>query len=97
MTEGGLTPIQFSFAFGATGFWIMFVSMFVNKAIRKAGRPFCLAMGFFTMLLGAVLLMAGMQIFPAEMQPHCTLYMFPVAVSVAGLAVTVGPATSYPL
>lgn len=97
MTEGGLTPIQFSFAFGANGFWIMFVSMFVNKAIRKAGRPFCLAMGFFTMLLGAVLLVAGMQIFPAEMQTHWALYMFPVAVSVAGLAFTVGPATSYAL
>jgi len=97
MTEGGLSPIQFSFAFGANGFWIMFVSVFVNKTIRNAGRPFCLAMGFVTMLLGALLLLAGMMLFPASMQTHWALYMFPVAVSVAGLAFTVGPATSYAL
>jgi DHA1 family bicyclomycin/chloramphenicol resistance-like MFS transporter len=97
MTEGGLSSLQFSFAFGANGFWIMLVSVFVNKAIRKAGRPFCLAMGFITMLLGALLLMAGMYLLPASIQTHWTLYMLPVAVSVAGLAFTVGPATSYAL
>ncbi|MDI9222544.1 multidrug effflux MFS transporter [Pantoea sp. EA-12] len=97
MTEGGLTPLQFSFAFGANGFWIMLVSAFVNKTIRKAGRPFCLAMGFFTMLVGAILLVAGMHLFPAAWQTHWALYMIPVAVSVAGLAFTVGPATSYAL
>lgn len=97
MTEGGLSPLQFSFAFGANGFWIMLVSVFVNKTIRKAGRPFCLAMGFITMLLGALLLMAGMYLLPASIQNHLALYMLPVAVSVAGLAFTVGPATSYAL
>ncbi|MFJ5158805.1 multidrug effflux MFS transporter [Pantoea sp. NPDC088449] len=97
MTEGGLTPLQFSFAFGANGFWIMLVSAFVNKTIRKAGRPFCLAMGFATMLIGAILLMMGTALFPAAWQNHWALYMIPVAVSVAGLAFTVGPATSYAL
>jgi len=97
MNEGGLTPIQFSFAFGANGFWIMLVSAFVNKTIRKAGRPFCLAMGFVTMLAGALLLFAGMHLLPQGMQTHWALYMLPVAVSVAGLAFTVGPATSYAL
>jgi len=97
MTEGGLTPLQFSFAFGANGFWIMLVSAFVNKAIRKAGRPFCLAMGFVTMLAGALLLFAGMHLLPQGAQSHWALYMLPVAVSVAGLAFTVGPATSYAL
>lgn len=97
MTEGGLTPIQFSIAFGANGFWIMLVSAFVNKTIRKAGRPFCLAMGCVTMLVGALLLLAGMQLFPLDLQTHWALYMLPVAVSVAGLAFTVGPATSYAL
>lgn len=97
MTEGGLTPLQFSFAFGANGFWIMLVSAFVNKTIRKAGRPFCLAMGFVTMLMGAILLIAGTALLPAAWQNHWALYMIPVAVSVAGLAFTVGPATSYAL
>lgn len=97
MTEGGLTPLQFSFAFGANGFWIMLVSAFVNKTIRKAGRPFCLAMGFVTMLAGAILLTAGMTLLPDSWQTHWSLYMIPVAVSVAGLAFTVGPATSYAL
>ncbi|MFC7777189.1 multidrug effflux MFS transporter [Pantoea sp. GCM10028869] len=97
MTEGGLTPLQFSFAFGANGFWIMLVSAFVNKTIRKAGRPFCLAMGFATMLIGAILLMMGTTLLPAAWQNHWALYMIPVAVSVAGLAFTVGPATSYAL
>lgn len=49
------------------------------------------------MLLGALLLMAGMYLLPASIQTHWTLYMLPVAVSVAGLAFTVGPATSYAL
>ncbi len=85
-----LTPLQFSFAFGANEFWIMLVSAFVNKTIRKAGRPFYLAMGFATML-------AGMHLLPDSMQTHWALYMLPVAVSVAGLAFTVVPATSYAL
>nr|MBA2816892.1 UDP-glucose:undecaprenyl-phosphate glucose-1-phosphatetransferase [Candidatus Pantoea persica] len=50
-----------------------------------------------TMLLGALLLLAGMQLFPLGLQTHWALYMLPVAVSVAALAFTVGPATSYAL
>lgn len=97
MTEGKLTALQFSVAFGANGFWIMLVSVLVNKMIRKLGRPICLALGSLAMAAGAVTMWAGMVIFPAEMQTSWALYMFPVAISVAGLAFTVGPATSYAL
>jgi hypothetical protein len=38
-----------------------------------------------------------MTLLPAVWQTHWALYMIPVAVSVAGLAFTVGPATSYAL
>ncbi|MGB9096443.1 multidrug effflux MFS transporter [Erwinia sp.] len=97
MTEGKLTALQFSIAFGANGFWIMLVSVLVNKMIRKLGRPICLAIGSMAMALGALTMLGGMVIFPAEMQTSWALYMFPVAISVAGLAFTVGPATSYAL
>ena len=97
MTEGRLSALQFSIAFGANGFWIMLVSVLVNKMIRKVGRPLCLAIGTLAMLLGAALLFAGEMLFPAHLQTHWALYMLPVAISVAGLAFTVGPATSYAL
>jgi DHA1 family bicyclomycin/chloramphenicol resistance-like MFS transporter len=97
MTEGKLSALQFSVAFGANGFWIMLVSVLVNKTIRKLGRPICLALGSLAMAAGAVTMWAGMVIFPTEMQTSWALYMFPVAISVAGLAFTVGPATSYAL
>ncbi|MEM6050153.1 multidrug effflux MFS transporter [Erwinia sp. P7711] len=97
MTEGKLSALQFSVAFGANGFWIMLVSVLVNKMIRKLGRPICLALGSLAMATGAVTMWAGMLIFPTEMQTNWALYMFPVAISVAGLAFTVGPATSYAL
>ncbi|WLS77096.1 multidrug effflux MFS transporter [Erwinia pyri] len=97
MTEGKLSALQFSVAFGANGFWIMLVSVLVNKMIRKVGRPICLALGSLAMAAGAVTMWAGMIIFPTEMQTSWALYMFPVAISVAGLAFTVGPATSYAL
>ncbi len=97
MTEGQLSALQFSIAFGANGFWIMLVSVLVNKMIRKLGRPICLASGALAMTLGALMLMAGVMLFPESMQSHWALYMLPVAVSVAGLAFTVGPATSYAL
>ncbi|KGT95703.1 MFS transporter [Erwinia typographi] len=97
MTEGKLTALQFSIAFGANGFWIMLVSVLVNKMIRKLGRPICLAIGSLAMALGAVTMLTGMVIFPAAMQSSWPLYMLPVAISVAGLAFTVGPATSYAL
>ncbi|WP_053142789.1 multidrug effflux MFS transporter [Erwinia billingiae] len=97
MTEGKLTALQFSIAFGANGFWIMLVSVLVNKMIRKLGRPICLAIGSLAMAAGALTMLGGMLIFPAAMQTSWALYMFPVAISVAGLAFTVGPATSYAL
>lgn len=97
MTEGKLSALQFSIAFGANGFWIMLVSVLVNKMIRKLGRPVCLAIGALAMTSGAVTLMAGVTLFPADLQTHWALYMLPVAISVAGLAFTVGPATSYAL
>ncbi|KQN53127.1 MULTISPECIES: multidrug effflux MFS transporter [unclassified Erwinia] len=97
MTEGRLSPLAFSIAFGANGFWIMAVSVVVNKVIRKLGRPVCLAIGALAMLLGCAMLIGGMLLFPASLQNHWALYMLPVAVSVAGLAFTVGPATSYAL
>ncbi|HBI06053.1 MAG TPA: Bcr/CflA family drug resistance efflux transporter, partial [Erwinia persicina] len=97
MTEGKLSALQFSIAFGANGFWIMLVSVLVNKMIRKLGRPVCLATGALAMTLGAVTLMAGVMLFPVAAQTHWALYMLPVAISVAGLAFTVGPATSYAL
>ncbi|MEJ5112833.1 multidrug effflux MFS transporter [Erwinia billingiae] len=97
MTEGKLTALQFSIAFGANGFWIMLVSVLVNKMIRKLGRPICLAIGSLAMAAGALTMLGGMLIFPAGMQTSWALYMFPVAISVAGLAFTVGPATSYAL
>lgn len=97
MTEGQLSPLAFSIAFGANGFWIMAVSVVVNKVIRKLGRPVCLAIGALAMLLGCAMLIGGLMLFPASLQNHWALYMLPVAVSVAGLAFTVGPATSYAL
>ncbi|MEJ4044437.1 multidrug effflux MFS transporter [Erwinia sp. SLM-02] len=97
MTEGRLSALQFSIAFGANGFWIMLVSVLVNKVIRKLGRPICLAIGALAMTAGAVMLMAGVWLLPEAWQTNWALYMLPVAVSVAGLAFTVGPATSYAL
>lgn len=97
MSEGKLSALQFSVAFGANGFWIMLVSVLVNKTIRKVGRPFCLAIGGITMIVGAILLYGGATLLPVAWQSHWALYMIPVAISVAGLAFTVGPATSYAL
>lgn len=97
MTEGQLSALQFSMVFGANGFWIMLVSVLVNKIIRRGGRPFCLATGAVAMVLGAVVLMAGVILLPGSWQTHWLLYMLPVAIAVAGLAFIVGPATSYAL
>ncbi|AXF75711.1 multidrug effflux MFS transporter [Erwinia tracheiphila] len=97
MTEGKLNALQFSIAVGANGFWIMLVSVAVNKIIRKLGRPFCLAAGSLAMALGALTLMGGVWLLPGDWQDHWTLYIFPVAISLAGLAFTVGPASSYAL
>ncbi|CAO96592.1 multidrug effflux MFS transporter [Erwinia tasmaniensis] len=97
MTEGQLSALQFSMVFGANGFWIMLVSVLVNKIIRRVGRPFCLATGAVAMTTGAVVLMAGVLLLPGSWQTHWLLYMLPVAIAVAGLAFIVGPATSYAL
>ncbi|CCP03413.1 Putativefamily MFS transporter [Erwinia amylovora Ea644] len=97
MTEGQLSALQFSMAFGANGFWIMLVSVLVNRLIRRAGRPFCLAAGALAMVAGAIMLMAGVLLLPESWQTNWLLYMLPVAVAVAGLAFIVGPATSYAL
>ncbi len=97
MTKGQLSPLAFAVAFGLNGFWIMLVSGGVNKLIRKLGRPFCLACGALAMVAGCLMLLGGMWLLPAAWQTHWALYMLPVAVGVAGLAFTVGPATSYAL
>lgn len=97
MNQGGLSPLQFSIAFGSNGFWIMAVSVLVNKMIRKLGRTVCLLSGWLALLLAAALLIAGMTLFPAAWQHAWYLYLLPVAVACAGLAWTVGPATSYAL
>ncbi|WNN42605.1 MULTISPECIES: multidrug effflux MFS transporter [Winslowiella] len=97
MTEGHLSALQFSIAFGTNGFWIMLVSVVVNKMIRKVGRPVCLAIGSLAMLLGALMMYGGVVLLPDAWQTNWAMYMLPVAVSVAGLAFTVGPATSYAL
>lgn len=97
MGTAGLTPLQFSLAFGANGFWIMLVSFFANRIIHKVGRPICLATGSVLMLLGAVTLTLGVSFLPAEMQNAWWAYMLPVACACAGLAFMMGPATSYAL
>jgi len=97
MNEGKLNTLQFSIAFGVNGFWIMLISMLVNKMIRKLGRPICLAIGSLAMALGALTLAGGMMVMPSAWQNSWPLYMIPVAIAVAGLAFTVGPATSYAL
>ncbi|MBS0970874.1 multidrug effflux MFS transporter [Nissabacter archeti] len=97
MGTGGLSPLHFSLAFGANGFWILFVSFFANRVIHKLGRPVCLAVGSLLMLLGALGLVAGVLLLPQAVQPHWWVYMLPVAAACAGLAFMMGPATSYAL
>ncbi|SFN46917.1 MFS transporter, DHA1 family, bicyclomycin/chloramphenicol resistance protein [Izhakiella capsodis] len=97
MNQGKLSPLQFSFAFGANGFWIMFFSILVNKMIRKVGRPACLLAGSLAQLCAALILLAEFSLLPAETQSAWYCYMLPVVIACAGLAWTVGPATSYAL
>lgn len=97
MGTGGLSPLHFSLAFGANGFWILFVSFFANRVIHKLGRPVCLAVGSGLMLLGALGLLAGVLLLPQAVQPQWWVYMLPVAAACAGLAFMMGPATSYAL
>ncbi|CAE1146677.1 multidrug effflux MFS transporter [Serratia rhizosphaerae] len=97
MGTAGLTPLQFSLAFGANGFWIMLVSFFANRVIRKVGRPFCLATGGVLMGLGCLALLFDITFLTADAQTHWLAYMLPVAIGCAGLAFVMGPATSYAL
>lgn len=95
MVSAGLSPLQFSLAFGANGFWIMAVSFFANRIIQKVGRPTCLMIGSLLMALGCIGLLFGLTQLSAEMQNHWLVYMLPVACACAGLAFMMGPATSY--
>ncbi|MEH2921212.1 multidrug effflux MFS transporter [Samsonia erythrinae] len=97
MNQARLTPLEFSIAFGANGFWIMLVSFFANRIIRKVGRPRCLTIGSLLMGAGFLSLLGGVVLLPEAMQNTWPTYMLPVALACAGLAFLIGPATSYAL
>lgn len=97
MNDAQLTPLQFSLAFGGNGFWIMLVSFFANRIIRKAGRPTCLTVGSLLMGLGCLSMLAGVMWLPSYWQNSWQSFMLPVALACAGLAFLMGPATSYAL
>lgn len=97
MERMGLSSLSFSIIFGANGIWIMVVSAWVNRVIRKMGRPFCLGTGALCMLVATILLSVEPCIFNPKLVNHWLGYMIPVAISVAGLAFIIGPATSYAL
>ncbi|MCV9877330.1 multidrug effflux MFS transporter [Brenneria izbisi] len=97
MSDAQLTPLQFSLAFGGNGFWIMLVSFFANRIIRKAGRPACLTVGGLLMGLGCMSMLAGVMWLPSYWQNSWQSFMLPVALACAGLAFLMGPATSYAL
>ncbi|ATY90844.1 multidrug effflux MFS transporter [Pectobacterium atrosepticum] len=97
MNQAQLTPLEFSIAFGANGFWIMLVSFFANRIIRKVGRPRCLAIGSLLMGAGFLSLLGGVALLPEAMQDTWPTYMLPVALACAGLAFLIGPSTSYAL
>lgn len=97
MNEALLTPLEFSIAFGVNGFWIMLVSFFANRIIRKVGRPRCLAIGSLLMGAGFLSLLSGVVLLPEAMQNTWPTYMLPVALACAGLAFLIGPSTSYAL
>ncbi|MEL7628357.1 multidrug effflux MFS transporter [Pectobacterium aroidearum] len=97
MNQAQLTPLEFSIAFGANGFWIMLVSFFANRIIRKVGRPRCLAVGSLLMGTGFLSLLGGVLLLPDALQNTWPTYMLPVALACAGLAFLIGPSTSYAL
>ncbi|WP_420065697.1 multidrug effflux MFS transporter [Pectobacterium colocasium] len=97
MNQAQLTPLEFSIAFGANGFWIMLVSFFANRIIRKVGRPRCLAIGSLLMGAGFLSLLGGVVLLPDTLQDTWPTYMLPVALACAGLAFLIGPSTSYAL
>ncbi|KAA9001787.1 multidrug effflux MFS transporter [Affinibrenneria salicis] len=97
MSDARLSPLQFSLAFGANGFWIMLLSFLAGRVIRKAGRPFSLTIGCLLMASGFISLLAGVALLPAALQNHWLAFMLPVGLACAGLAFLIGPATSYAL
>ncbi|WP_225088019.1 multidrug effflux MFS transporter [Pectobacterium colocasium] len=97
INQAQLTPLEFSIAFGANGFWIMLVSFFANRIIRKVGRPRCLAVGSLLMGAGFLSLLGGVVILPDALQNIWPTYMLPVALACGGLAFLIGPSTSYAL
>lgn len=97
MNDAKLSPLIFSIVFGVNGFWIMFVSFYVNRVIHRVGRPICLILGGGLMGLGCVSLLLSLMFIPAGIQNHWLIYMLPVASACAGLAFIMGPATSYAL
>lgn len=97
MNQAQLTPLEFSIAFGANGFWIMLVSFFANRIIRKVGRPRCLAVGSLLMGAGFFSLLGGVVLLPDTLQDTWPTYMLPVALACGGLAFLIGPSTSYAL
>ncbi|ELX8380204.1 multidrug effflux MFS transporter [Providencia vermicola] len=97
MGDAGLTPLEFSLAFGANGFWIMFASYIANYYIPKIGRPNCLKAGSLFMIAGCLGLLFGLLVLPTELQNHWLAYMLPVACACTGLAFMMGTATSYAL
>lgn len=97
MGESGLTPLQFSIAFGANGLWIMLASYVANFYIPRIGRPNCLKVGSILMGVGCLVLLLGITVLPTAMQSHWLAYMLPVAIACTGLAFMMGTATSYAL
>lgn len=97
MGDSGLTPLQFSLAFGANGFWIMFASYVANYYIPKIGRPNCLKVGSLFMGVGCLGLLLGLTLLPTSLQNHWLAYMLPVACACTGLAFMMGTSTSYAL
>lgn len=97
MEQARLSAISFALIFGLNGLWIMAVSAGVNQVIRKVGRPFCLAMGCGCMMVAGVVLGVEPYLFSPNALAHWLSYMIPVAISVAGLAFIMGPATSFAL
>ena len=97
MEQGKLSPFSFSLIFGVNGLWIMAISALANRIIQKCGRPFCLMLGALSMLIAGSMLLVEPYLFTQVVLSHWLSYMIPVALSVAGLAFVMGPATSYAL
>ncbi|SEQ68800.1 MFS transporter, DHA1 family, bicyclomycin/chloramphenicol resistance protein/MFS transporter, DHA1 family, florfenicol/chloramphenicol resistance protein [Rosenbergiella nectarea] len=97
MAQDALSPFSFSVIFGVNGLWIMAVSALANRIIPKCGRPFCLLLGALSMLIAGVILFSEPYLLAPAILAHWLSYMIPVAISVAGLAFIMGPATSYAL